>query len=225
MSAATAEVESLCAWVPERNRELRALVGLLEERLRRDPGDFWSWDNLANLCFSEGFVLESLGIYRKALEIRPDLAVTHLRLGIAYYRLARLDEAAAALRQALKSDPNLAMAHYYLGFVHYHKGDPEKSLAHFRRVRTLGPDALIVNYHMAEAYLQQARFADARAVLEPLLQARPESAMAWYKLGMALFGLHLNTEAAKAFREALRCNPGDARARNMLELITDVPDV
>ena len=85
------DVRNACVWIPPQNKKLKEMVALLEERLRRAPGDFWAWDNLANLCFSEGFVLQSIGIYKKALEIRPDLAVTHLRLGIAYYRLARLD--------------------------------------------------------------------------------------------------------------------------------------
>ncbi|MDD5629911.1 MAG: tetratricopeptide repeat protein [Elusimicrobia bacterium] len=219
------DVERACVWIPPENEKLKEMVALLEERLRRDPGDFWSWDNLANLCFSEGFVLQSIGIYRKALEIRPDLAVTHLRLGIAYYRLARLDDAISELGQALECNPDLAMAHYYLGFAHYHKGHSEESLGHFQKVRQLSPETRIVLYHLAETHLQGARFQQALELLQNLVRFSPDSATAWYKMGLALFGLNRNTEAARAFREALRCNPQDRRSANMVELITDVPDV
>jgi len=218
-------LENVCAWIPEKNKKLKEMVALLEERLRSDPGDFWSWDNLANLCFSEGFVNESIGIYKKALEIRPDLAVTHLRLGIAYYRLGRLDDAVAALEGALKCNPELAMAHYYLGFAHYHGGSPEKSLSHFRKVREHSPETRIVLYHMAETFLQEARHQEALALLQDLVRFSPDSAAAWYKMGLALFGLNRNTEAVKAFQEALRCNPQDKRSENMVDLITGAPDV
>ncbi|MCX5795533.1 MAG: tetratricopeptide repeat protein [Elusimicrobia bacterium] len=219
------DVEKACVWIPPQNKKLKEMVALLEERLRRDPGDFWSWDSLANLCFSEGFVLQSIGIYKKALEIRPDLAVTHLRLGIAYYRLARLDDAISELELALDCNPELAMAHYYLGFAHYHKGHSEESLGHFQKVHELSPETRIVLYHMAETYLQEARFQEALGLLQNLVRFSNGSATAWYKLGLALFGLNRNTDAVKAFREALRCNPQDKRSANMVELITDVPDV
>ena len=219
------DVRNACVWIPPQNERLKEMVALLEERLRRDPDDFWSWDNLANLCFSEGFVLQSIGIYKKALEIRPDLAVTHLRLGIAYYRLARLDEAIAAFHQALRFNPSLAMAHYYLGFAHYHKGHSEESLRHFEQVHELSPETRIVLYHMAETYLQEARFQEALDLLQNLVRFSRDSATAWYKMGLALFGLNRNTDAVKAFREALRCNPMDKRSANMVDLITDVPDV
>ena len=219
------DVLKACVWIPPQNKKLREMVALLEERLRRAPGDFWAWDNLANLCFSEGFVLQSIGIYKKALEIRPDLAVTHLRLGIAYYRLARLDEAITELNRALKCDAGLAMAHYYLGFAHYHRGNSQKSLSNFQEVHELSPETRIVLYHMAETYLQEARFQEAFELLQNLVRFSPDSGTAWYKLGLALFGLNRNTEAARAFREALRCNPLDKRSANMADLITNVPDV
>jgi tetratricopeptide (TPR) repeat protein len=219
------DVRNACVWIPPQNKKLKEMVALLEERLRRAPDDFWAWDNLANLCFSEGFVLQSIGIYKKALEIRPDLAVTHLRLGIAYYRLARLDEAIAELDLALKCDPSLAMAHYYLGFAHYHRGNSEKSLGHFQMVHELSPETRIVLYHMAETYLQETRFQEACELLQNLVRFSPDSGTAWYKLGLALFGLNRNADAVRAFREALRCNPLDKRSANMVDLITDVPDV
>ncbi len=219
------DVHNACDWIPPQNKELKEMAALLEERLKRDPKDFWAWDNLANMCFSEGFVLHSIGIYKKALEIRPDLAVTHLRLGIAYYRLARLEDAIAELGQALKCDPKLAMAHYYLGFAHYHSGSPEESLKHFQMVRQISPETRIVHYHMAETYLQEARFQEAFEVLQELVRFSPGSATAWYKMGQALFGLHENTQAVKAFRKALDCNPLDKRSENMLDLLTNVPDV
>jgi tetratricopeptide (TPR) repeat protein len=219
------DIRNACVWIPPQHTKLKEMVALLEQRLRSSPDDFWAWDNLANLCFSEGFVLQSIGIYKKALEIRPDLVVTHLRLGIAYYRLARLDDAIVELDRALACDPGLAMAHYYLGFAHYHKGHPEQSLSHFKMVQEHSPETRIVLYHMAETYLQEARFQEALDLLQNLTRFSPDSATAWYKMGLALFGMNRNAEAVSAFREALRCNPQDKRSQNMVDLITEVPDV
>ena len=80
-------------------------------------------------------------------------------------------------------------------------------------------------YHMAETFLQEARFQEALELLRNLVRFSPDSATAWYKMGLALFGLNKTTEAVKAFQEALRCNPLDKRSANMVDLITNVPDV
>ena len=86
-------IKELLAQIPPANKRLKSMAALLAKRLKASPRDFWAWDNLAGLYFSDGFVLQSIAIYRKALKIKPDLPVVHLRIGIAYYRLARLEEA------------------------------------------------------------------------------------------------------------------------------------
>jgi tetratricopeptide (TPR) repeat protein len=78
---------------------------------------------------------------------------------------------------------------------------------------------------MAETYLQEARFQEAFDLLQNLVRFSPGSGTAWYKMGLALFGLNRNTDAVRTFQEALRCNPLDKRSAHMVDLITDVPEV
>jgi tetratricopeptide (TPR) repeat protein len=218
-------IKEILSHIPARNRKLKSIVAPLVRRLKSNPRDYWAWDNLANLYFSEGFVLQSIDIFRRAIMIKRDLPVVRLRIGIAYYRLARLDSAIAELKKAVKLKPDLAMAHYYLGFAYYHKGESDLSLAHFKQVQKISPESCIVYYHMAEAYLQRRRFQDAVEVLEKLLKVSPSSATAWYKLGQAYRGLYRNMEAANALREALRHNQQDKRSESMLEMLTNVPGI
>jgi Tfp pilus assembly protein PilF len=52
---------------------------------------------------------------QNAVRLAPRNAYCHLRLGVAYLRSHRLDEAKRELEQATQLDPNNAKAHYQLG--------------------------------------------------------------------------------------------------------------
>ena len=211
--------------ISKTGENFRLMVKALELALEQKPKDFWSWNNLAHLYFNEGQVNRSLGLYQKSLEIMPDHPVTHLQVGIAYFRLAKLAEAIDALKRAVKLDEDLVMAYYYLGVTYYHLGQNEESLKNYQLVEQKGPESAIVYYHLAEVYLQMKRHQDVIRVTEKLLRANPACPTAWYQMGLARFALHESAEAAVAFRNVLRYSPQDKRAEKMLDMILNVADI
>lgn len=79
--------------------------------LEHDPECLLALRDYARLLASVGRDAEAEALFRKALEIQPDSAVTNLRFGRFLSGMAdRLKEAVAHLRRALELDPGLREA-------------------------------------------------------------------------------------------------------------------
>ena len=57
--------------------------------------------------------------YRAAIALDPHLPGIYLNLGLAYFKLSKLREAASALEQAIKADPTSFQARVLLGMSYY----------------------------------------------------------------------------------------------------------
>ena len=53
--------------------------------------------------------------FNKAIEMRPNFAVSYLGLGRCYHRLRRMDEAEAALKKGIELDPSASSSYLDLG--------------------------------------------------------------------------------------------------------------
>jgi predicted O-linked N-acetylglucosamine transferase (SPINDLY family) len=105
--------------------------------------------------WKQGKFDEALELYRHALRLNPDHAVTRNSLGAALRELGRLGEAEASLRRALCVKPDYADALGNLGIVLWHQARLDEALSHFRAALRIRPDAadihsnliLTLNYH------------------------------------------------------------------------------
>jgi len=82
------------------------------------------------------------------------------------------------------------------------------------RDRLLGgePDSL-ARYQLALAYSKLRRFQDARAILEIVLQSRPEFVEAWYQLGINSLAAGDPREAENSLRRAVELRPDEPAIR------------
>ena len=76
----------------------------------------------------------------------PDKPFVFTNLGLAYYRLQKLDLAEQAFQQALEQNDDDAVAHNHLGILQRHKGQ-------FEQARTRYERAIDINGEYARAYL------------------------------------------------------------------------
>ncbi len=58
----------------------------------------------------------------RQLLLQPQNIELHLKLGFAYTRLGRADDAQRAFENAVRLDPKRAIAHYMLGLIYEKKG-------------------------------------------------------------------------------------------------------
>ncbi len=83
-------------------------------------------------AFAKGQWDEAVAHYRKALEIRPDYAEAHVKLGNVLTSGGQVDEAIAHYQKALQINPDYAEAHNYLGLALAGRGRVDEAIAHYR---------------------------------------------------------------------------------------------
>jgi tetratricopeptide (TPR) repeat protein len=87
---------------------------------------------------------DAVAEYRRAIEINPNAADLHFRLGRAIllgsHDPKALDEAAAEFREELKISPEDSACEFQLGQIALSKSDPAEAKPHFERAISLSPD-------------------------------------------------------------------------------------
>jgi TolB-like protein/Flp pilus assembly protein TadD len=125
---------------------------------------------------------------RRALELAPELAESHVSTGIERCMSKRYAEADAAFQRAIELDPKHYEAWYLFGRAKVHEGDLKRAIKLFERASRVRPE-------------------DFQSVL---LQAQ-----LYTSLGQKERALEVTCKGIERVRAALELNPDDNRALNM----------
>ena len=104
-----------------------------EHALALEPANTDILAQTTQLFRSLGRLDEALAVAEYLLQHDPVNAFGHLRLGGAYARLEKYDDALNALRTGLRLNPTREQAHYGIGEVMLRKGDLNGALAEFQK--------------------------------------------------------------------------------------------
>jgi tetratricopeptide (TPR) repeat protein len=134
---------------------------------------------------------EAVEAFRRAVEIDPDFAEAHYRLGLAYNATKKSDEAEKAFRDAVKAYEKLT------------KRDEKNS------------DAF---YILGLCYEKLGEYDDAVKALKEAVKTSPaENDDKYFELANAHYQLAQYDEAVRALNKALEINPDNFPAQDLLE--------
>jgi tetratricopeptide (TPR) repeat protein len=157
--------------------------------------------------------------YKQAVELDPQYAIAHAKLGIAYGRLygirhdpAALDLARGNCERALMLEPTLVDGHLALGFLLEQTGDEPGALNEISKALKLDPSNPRALVWQGQIYGRLDRWADAENSFRRVLQERPNSWVAYNEWGVVLNGLGKYREAISKFRAASLAAPGNSQA-------------
>ncbi len=134
------------------------------------------------LYFARGTALErlgrwreSIGAFRKALEINPDQPDVLNYLGYTYINAGEnLDEGFALIEKALSLRPNAGYIIDSLGWAHYQLGQYEQAVRYLERAVEMEPGEPTISDHLADAYWQAGRHLEARFQWSHTLSLKPD---------------------------------------------------
>ncbi len=163
-------------------------LALLRRAREAFPGDFWLNHDLATaLEESQPPQFEEASRFLSAaVALRPDNAGVRLNLGIALWKMGRVDEAVAAFRQAIKLRPDYAMAHCQLAILLAVWEWPDEALVEAARALELQPDLARAYYAIGEARVCRCRYIEAEAAFRRAIELEPDHAEAYCQLGDVL---------------------------------------
>ena len=166
-----------------------------------------SYSASGSAAMGEGKPEEAVRQYTRALEVVPDSADLHNRLGNALSAQRKFTEAIAQYAEALRLAPASAEAHNNLGTALAAQGKTAEGIAQFQEALDLNPDYAEAHYNLATLLLGQRRFDEAKTHFTTVLRLRPQDAAAHNNLGVLLFEQGQDADALREYQQALEIKP------------------
>ena len=165
---------------------------MVEIDLAREPSEEQKKRQEALALFQSGVSLaqadkleEALDAFRKAVELKPDLAEAHINLGLLLYRQGKADEAEKALLKALELKPEEPKTKEALADIYFEKAKEllqldktDEALEKLKLSSGFNPNYPFTNYLLGYAYTQKGMKEEAIKSFEAFLQLEPNAPQA-----------------------------------------------
>ncbi len=110
-----------------------------------------------NMLAAQNQFSEAVQYYQRALELAPDYAYAHCKLGTVLILQNRFDEAIEHLRRAIEITPAYAEAHCKLGYALGKQGRLDEAIEHYRKAIELKPGYTDARNNLANALVARDR--------------------------------------------------------------------
>ncbi|MCF8177618.1 MAG: tetratricopeptide repeat protein [Sulfuritalea sp.] len=157
--------------------------------------------------------------YRRALELDPNYAEAHFKLGNIILKRQLPEEAEACFRRAIDLVPDYVKALYNLGNLLLSQSRLAEAEHYYRRVLAADPDYTFAHANLGVALKEQGRYAEAEACYRAALQLEPDDAETLNNLSIVQMEQGRLAEAETSCSTALKLRPGYAFAHNNLGII------
>ncbi len=153
----------------------------------------------------------SQALWERVTQVYPDENPTaYSKLGAAYIKAHRYDEALAAYSRAAAIPPPLAETFGGLGTALLYKDRVPEAVQEFDYALTLNPQFILPRLSLWTIYERQGRHEEAIGQMQAALQIEPSSSLFYNNLGVSYGFLKKYGEARTAFEKAHRLDPDNS---------------
>lgn len=196
------------------NKKAKALKPILD----RSP---YYHFNMGNKYLNERKLELAIAEYLKAIELAPNNPDVYNFLGLAYLFNGQYQEAIASLEKVLQLDPTYSDAHNNLGMVYNEIGNHGKAIEEFR-LALQNPNYLNrerAYYNLGNIALAQKNYDEAIFCFSKAVEANPEMADAYYRLGVAFEEIGRVDQAMENYQHAIKLQPINLEANYSIALL------
>jgi tetratricopeptide (TPR) repeat protein len=94
---------------------------------------------------------DAINAFKKAIEMRPNFAVSHLGLGRCYHKLRRHEESEQALKKGIELAPSSPSAYLDLGQLYSEQALYDKEISVYEKLLALDPSVAMAHSYLATA--------------------------------------------------------------------------
>ena len=202
----------------DRAANIPEFVDLQPTAIRRIQEDFlndYSFVRAGNEFFRSGQADSAARDYRKALQLNPNSAQAHHKLGFLLYNVERrFDEGMQHLYRAVALNPNDGAAQYDLGYAMLHQNRIDEAVGHLGQAVRLLPNGLDkqynptdMNFSLGLALMRTGAHEKAAAAFRRVIVHAPNHAEARYRLAMTLAATGQTDEPMAQYARAVELDP------------------
>ena len=144
-----------------RREYLPVAQGFAEKALKLEPGLPLAHELLGEVALAGNHLDQAISEFELEKARNPLEGSLYDRLGDAYLRAAKYDDAQRALQQAVLLEPNSTGPYILLGKTMLKKADPVGAVTYLERARTMDPANFMTHNLLGQAYRAMGRNEDA----------------------------------------------------------------
>jgi tetratricopeptide (TPR) repeat protein len=137
----------------------------------------------ANSFYTQGKLLESVKLYKKALSEGENPVLCHFNCANAYFQLDSLSRALTFYRQCIIAAPDFVKARLNLAIIYYMLGDLGRCIAASKQTLRLDPENQKMRLVLAAAFEKSGAIPEAAAQYEYIIKKYPEMTETYLALG------------------------------------------
>jgi len=203
---------------PDKAANIPEFVNIKATAIRKIREDFlndYSFVRAGNEFFKAGETDNAIQEYENALELNPNNAEAHLRIGFLMYNVKKMyKEGMEHYIQALKANPNDPRIHHDLGMALLHQRQFEPAIEHLSVALRGMPNGLDkqynlvdMHYNLALAFSLAGKPAEAISHFSEVLRLDPNNASAHYRMAIELANQKDLDGSLKHYAEAIKLMP------------------
>jgi eukaryotic-like serine/threonine-protein kinase len=152
---------------------------------------------------------------RQAVMLNPDLAASHLCLGVLENGTGQFAKAAEEFQRAMEKDPNSEEAYRGLANAYRGMGKTEDAEKTFQQATLLRPNYWGPYNWLGNFYANTGEYAKAAAMFKRVTALAPENHRGYANLGAMDFRLKRWDEAEQMFKRSIQLNPNGTAYSNL----------
>ena len=199
-----------------KNNNYAKAVSLLLEMIEFDPTHEKNY--LLVTLYNQEIDDTTLAIenFEKILELRPNDAIIHMNLGLAFRRQNQSSKATKHFKKAILLKPDFAEAYNNMGITLSDQGKLQDAIEAYEKAISVKPDFALYHYNMGNALKGQGRLEEAVEAYKKAISIKPDYAEACYNMGITLNDQGSLEEAIEAYKKAISIKPEYAEAHNTM---------
>jgi tetratricopeptide (TPR) repeat protein len=162
-------VFNLAAWKREEEGRFEEAEALLREALTLTPRDPSLHLALGVVLRGQGKLKAAVECFDQAITLDPAYGAAWFERGATFEKGGATQDAADDYSRTLELEPDNAAAHAALGGAHARRGETEAAQHHAGRALELDPGSVAARNALARLAMDDKRFDDAIALLEPVV--------------------------------------------------------
>ncbi len=214
-----------------RREDYETAAKVLQPAAKLSPESVRIRFDLASAYFELKRYRECVSEYEAGLELNPDNADAHGRLGVALDKLGKTEKGIRHLRHAIRIRANNGDASYNLADILAREGRVDEAMVFLKKATRIRPDAKQSRFpeemvklrvktltNVAAALTAQGRFDESIPMLREALTIDPDFAEAENNLGAALLNQGDLKKAVAHFRRAIELEAGSVEVHHNLAM-------
>lgn len=216
---------------PQRAANIPEFVSLPKDgivKINEQFLDDYSFTRAGNGFYRAGEVDKAIENYRKALDLNPNNAMAHQRLGFLLFQVKKqLPEGLEHTRAAVRLEPANGFAHYDLGMDLMSQGDVSNAAPQLAAAAALLPNgydsqynAVDINHNWGQALYRLGDFSQCRKAMEAVLRFAPNHPDANFMMAMAMAAEGYTAQTRPYYEKAVAAKPQLARLPDYFDLLS-----